>query len=673
MCGIAAILDPRRRTSAETARDHVQRMTDALAHRGPDHSAVWLDANAGIALGHTRLAVIDLSAAGNQPMLSGDRRLTIVYNGELYNTPELRTELERQGHAFRGHSDTEVLLAGCATWGVQRCLMRADGMFAFALWDARDRSLTLARDRLGEKPLYWGRVGDLWLFASELKALRVHPAWQGELDPAALEAYLRYRFVPAPMTIYRGIQKLPPAHILEVRGGGEPRLTRYWDAAAVAADGPVAIDDKTAIDELDMLLGDAVGRRMIADVPLGSFLSGGIDSSLVTALMQARGMGRVRTFSIGFRARGFDEAPFARAVATHLGTDHTELYAEPADAIALIPQLATIYDEPFADASQIPTCLLAGLTRQHVTVALAGDGGDELFAGYRRYQETDQAWRRLSRLPRSCRRLAGYGFGAFGKALRSTSLGRSLAITPLCPSPERLEYWASIAGLADADAFYHQRGLQWRDATKEGRPPANGSGGNGRAAPPVGDFFARMQLADLMSYLPDDILTKVDRATMAVALECRAPLLDREVVEFALRLPRHLKVRDGIGKWALRRVLARYLPEPLFDRPKVGFSVPLGNWLRGPLRPWAEGLLDRRRLDEEGLLDPGAVTERWQQHVAGRRDWSAHLWTILMLQAWRESTTSAVLGSSGEKRCVSVYANGQSASPIYGNATNIVS
>ncbi len=656
MCGLVAIIEQSHRTTTEALRDQAQRMTNALSHRGPDRQSIWIDAGAGVALGHTRLAVIDLSTAGNQPMVSADGTMAIAYNGELYNAPQIRDELSALGRTFRGHSDTEVLLEGCSAWGVRECLSRADGMFAFALWDSQQRTMTLARDRLGEKPLYWGQLEGQWLIASELKALRAHPAWRGQLDPAALADYLRCRCIPAPLTIYRGFQKLPPAHLLEVRLNAKPRMSRYWEAATVAARGPIAIDDETAIDELERLLGDAVARRMVSDVPLGSFLSGGIDSSLVTTMMQMRAAAPVRTFSIGFRADAFNEAPFARAIATHLGTDHTELYVDPADAMELIPRLAEIYDEPFADASQIPTCLLAALTRQHVTVALSGDGGDELFGGYRRYQETDRAWARLNRMPKLGRRLAGFGLQAVGKALRDTPIGRSAAGSAWLPSTDRLEYWSSIATVADADAFYAYRGTQWRNANDVLRHTPESNGHESTATTLIGDFITRMQLADLTSYLPDDILTKVDRATMAVALEARVPLLDRRVVEFALGLPTRLKVRNTVGKWLLRQVLARHLPKNLFERPKAGFSVPLGSWLRGPLRPWAESLLDRRRLEVEGLLEPAIIVERWQQHLAGRRDWSAHLWTVLMLQAWLDRTHAARGSVLDRNNCVASYA-----------------
>ncbi len=648
MCGIAGIVETTgSRGTADLARS-IASMTAALAHRGPDRQATWTGPQQRVALGHTRLAIVDLSAAGDQPMVSADGRLVLTYNGELYNAGELRAELEGLGHRFRGHADTEVLLAGCVAWGVEACLHRTNGMFAFGLWNEADRCLTLARDRLGEKPLYWGCFGGRLLFASEIKALRAHPGWSPEIDPEALASYLRWRSVPAPRTIYRGLQKLRPGHLLEWRPRTGVRIRPYWDPVAIAARGALELDDDEAVDRLDGLLRDAVGRRMVADVPLGGFLSGGINSSLVTALMQAQSRVPVRTFSIGFREGGFDEAPHARAVAAHLGTDHTELYVTPGQAQEVIPRLPRMFDEPFADASQIPTALLAALTRRHVTVALSGDGGDELFGGYRRYQEAARAWRRLCRVPPLGRRLAAGLFPLWPSLLRTSSTARAVTPDALLPMWERLDYWGRIAGAPDGGTFYTDRCAQWRDpaALLLGAVPDAGAEPAAGARP--GDLLDQMQMADLQAYLPDDVLTKVDRATMAVALEARVPLLDHRVVELALRLPRRLRVRDGVGKWALRRVLGRYVPDALVDRPKAGFSVPLAGWLRGPLRDWAEDLLDPRRLRAEGLLEPRPIIERWRQHQAGHRDWHAHLWTILMLEAWLREERTVVPAVSPE-------------------------
>lgn len=632
MCGIAGFLGGDFADAAATVRQ----MTDAIRHRGPDDADAWIDAEAGVALGHRRLSVVDLSPAGHQPMASRDGRLVIVYNGEIYNAEDLRRELT--GIDWCGHSDTEVLLEACRRWGVRRTLERLVGMFALALWDREERSLVLARDQLGIKPLFWGRFGGLVLFGSELKALRAHPGWAPAIDRNAVAAFLRHNYVPAPHTVYDGIRKLEPGTLATLKPGGEPVVERYWDLDRVAAEGlgePFTGSDAEAEEALHALLLDAVGRQMVSDVPLGAFLSGGIDSSTVVALMQARATGPVRTFSIGFREEGYDESKHAAAVARHLGTDHTELTVTPDEAREVIPRLPHIYDEPFADSSQIPTCLLSALTRRHVTVALSGDGGDELFGGYSRYALAERIWAKTRLLPRPARHL-------LAAAVEGVPPNRWDALFQLVPAakrpPQPGDKMHKLAGVLteDEDAIYRRlvshatepselvpgavepKGLLWDPAVRARVP----------------GFFERMQYLDTLTYLPDDILTKVDRASMAASLEARVPLLDTRVVEFAWRLPRRLKQRHGQGKWLLRQVLYRHVPPALVERPKMGFGVPIDSWLRGPLKDWAADLLDPSRMAQAGLLRPEPVQALWRQHQSGERNWQYHLWDVLMLQAW---------------------------------------
>lgn len=638
MCGLAGFLDARPSLSQAESLALARRMADALAHRGPDASDAWSDAEAGVGIGHRRLSIVDLTDAGAQPMVSACSRYVIAYNGEVYNADELRNGLPHI--RFRGHSDTEAILEGIARWGVEATVRQLIGMFALAVWDRRDRTLHLVRDRLGIKPLYWGRCGSAILFGSELKALSRHPLFASDIDRNALAAYVRHNYVPAPHSIYRAIRKLRPGCILSLRDGAEPVETAFWSMEDVVRRGAAAradVGDQEAIEELDVLLRDAVARRMIADVPLGAFLSGGIDSSAVVALMQAQSDRAVRTFSIGFHASGYDEATYAAAVARHLGTDHRELYVGPDQARDVVPLLPDMFDEPFADSSQIPTYLVSQLTRREVVVALSGDGGDEVFAGYNRYMVAADLWRKVGRAPAPVR-------NAVAAAIRSVSPNGWTRVFDRLPGPigrpqagDKLHKLAAVLG-GGPDELYRGLVSHW-DAPDSlvlgGREPA-GVLSDPSVALLVADQIERMQYLDTITYLPDDILTKVDRASMAASLEARVPLLDHRVVEHAWRLPMRFKIRHGESKWILRRVLERYVPRQLFDRPKMGFGVPIGEWLRGPLRDWAETLLAEARIREEGFLDPAPIRQRWSEHLSGKRNFQYSLWTILMFQAWLE-------------------------------------
>ncbi len=638
MCGIAGYWG-----DAAPEGAIAERMADRIAHRGPDDAAVWCDIAAGLALAHRRLSILDLSPAGHQPIRSPCGRYTLVYNGEIYNHLDLRTDLEHEGGAFRwrGHSDTETLLAALQHWGVRATLERLNGMFAFALWDSADRILFLARDRMGEKPLYYGRCNDTFLFGSELKALTAHPHWNGQLDHDALTLYLRHNYVPAPWSIYRGIQKLQPAHFVAIADRGRTRTEPqcYWNIRDVATHGVSDAPPDDLTDELEGLLHDAIGRRMMADVPLGAFLSGGLDSSTVAALMQAQSSRPIKTFSIGFHEDGYNEAKHARAVAEHLGTDHTELYVTPHEAMAVIPDLPVIYDEPFSDSSQIPTFLVSRMAREHVTVSLSGDGGDELFYGYGRYLLGDRVWKTLGRLPFSARQsLATLARRAPGRTLdrMQRALPQRFQVSSL---PDRLLKFAEVLAHPDAQAFYRALVSHAKDPASLVREAQEPDTLLNRpdALPPLPGMRERMMLLDMLTYLPDDILTKVDRASMAVGLEARVPLLDHRLVEFAWRVPTSLKYRDGQSKWLLRQVLYRHVPRDLMERPKMGFGVPIEHWLRGPLRDWGEALLDEKRLREEGLFDPVPIRRMWREHLSGERRWHYHLWDVLMFQAWREA------------------------------------
>lgn len=653
MCGIAGFLDRAGQHGGPDRAALLKRMADAIAHRGPDDEGFWRDDEAGIGLAHRRLAIVDISAAGHQPMPSVSGRYVLVYNGEVYNHLQLRAELDGAGKAaaWRGHSDTETLLAGFDAWGIRATLERATGMFAIAVWDRDQRILTLGRDRIGEKPLYYGWQGQgrgaVFLFGSELKAVRGHPAFENNINRDAVSLMLRHNYIPAPYSVYQGISKLPAGALLHIsEQNPDGQLETYWSGAGVALHGASHPFDGTpaaAVDALEVLLKDAVRQQMVADVPLGAFLSGGIDSSTVVALMQAQAARPVKTFTIGFHEAGFNEAEHARAVARHLGTEHTELYVTPEQAIAVIPRLPALYDEPFSDSSQIPTFLVSQLARSKVTVSLSGDAGDELFCGYGRYQMTARLWKRLALLPAPVRKLAASGLTAVSTGTWNRIGAR---IAPLLPRAARfanpgdkLHKGAGVLQSATLDALYLALMSHHADPASMligGAEPATLMNGDGGAIAALGDM-QRMMARDMLSYLPDDILVKVDRAAMGVSLESRVPFLDHRVVEFAWSLPQSMKVRDGQSKWALRQVLYRHVPQALIERPKMGFGVPIGAWLRGPLRPWAEALLDESRLRREGFFNVQMVRTTWAEHLSGARNWQYRLWDVLMFQAWLEA------------------------------------
>lgn len=645
MCGFTGFLSAAGVVDSNPTQYLLRQMANEIAHRGPDSGGYWVDPAAGIGLAHRRLAIVDLSTAGSQPMASASGRFVLAFNGEIYNHHHIREALEREGNLvaqWRGHSDTETLLAGFETWGLVATLQRAIGMFAIALWDRELRSLTLARDRLGEKPLYYGWQGEgqraAFLFGSELPALRRHPAFTAEIDRDALSLYMRHNCIGGSNSIFTGIRKLLPGHVLTVSSEApEPVSYTWWSGADVAEQGikhPFMGSPDDAVTELEYLLRNAVSQQMTADVPLGAFLSGGVDSSTVVALMQAQSSRPVRTFSIGFHEAGYNEAKHAKAVAKHLGTDHTELYVKPEDALAVIPKLPTLYSEPFADSSQIPTFLVSQLARQHVTVALSGDAGDELFCGYSRYQMTASVWDKVSCLPRPIRQLAAGMItavppGAWDKAGGLLSMSRV---------GDKLHKGAALLGSRGVADLYRGMVSHWADPASVvlgANEPTTLLFGESPTLFGLGDV-ERMMALDMLSYLPDDILVKVDRAAMGVSLETRVPMLDHRVVEFAWSLPLAYKLRDGETKWPLRQVLYRYVPRDLIDRPKMGFGVPIDHWLRGPLRDWAETLLAESRLRSEGFFDPAPIRQKWVEHLSGQRNWQYHLWDVLMFQAWLE-------------------------------------
>ncbi|MGD0381573.1 MAG: asparagine synthase (glutamine-hydrolyzing) [Acidimicrobiales bacterium] len=649
MCGITGFWD-RGSSRVDEARRSLLAMSETLRHRGPDDNGEFLEEGAGVALASRRLAIVDLSRHGHQPMVSSDGRFVLAYNGEIYNYRDLRAQLEAAGHRFGGGSDTEVVLTAAQHWGLHGALVRCNGMFALSLWDRRERRLHLARDRFGEKPLYYGWSGPALLFGSELKALRAHPIFDGEIDRGALALYFRHNCVPAPYSIYRTVAKLAPASIVTFEEGTAPGTMpvpeAYWslgDVAQAAASARRPMSVESAIDELDTVLRGAVGLRMHADVDLGAFLSGGIDSSLVVALMQAQNTSKVKTFTIGFEDATFDEAAEARAVAQHLGTEHHELLVTAADALEVVPRLPDIYDEPFADSSQIPTAVLARMARAHVTVALSGDGGDELFGGYNRYAWADRFWKRVAPVPLVLRRATAAMLGAVPPLWWDRAFAGAGRVLPdslaLRMPATKIEKVARVLPAAD---LHHTYMTLVSHTEHSGRLVPGAVEPltvltDPERWPTLDDPVERMMYLDTMTYLPDDILTKVDRATMASSLEGRMPFLDPDVADLAWRLPHDHKIKGSTGKWLLRRLLHRYVPPALVERPKAGFGVPVGQWLCGPLRPWAEALLDPGRLRRDGFLEPEVVGRMWGQHLSGRRDRQFELWDVLMFQAWLDA------------------------------------
>lgn len=644
MCGIAGFIEPHDFASKPSMSELAGEMARRLHHRGPDDRGDWIDADCGIGLAHTRLSILDVSQCGHQPMVSRDGRHVLVFNGEVYNFQDIRKRLVASGSQFVSDSDTEVLVEAIATWGLEKTLPELVGMFAFGVWDREKRTLSLARDRLGEKPLYHGWLGNSFVFASELKALRAHPEWTGTIDREALTLYLRHGYVPGPRSIYAGIAKLPPGCLLRVGrvSSGQAAPEPYWTLQDAAERAPRFFDgsEVEAIDRLENILRKAIHQQMVADVPLGAFLSGGVDSATVVALMQAESASPVRTFTIGVNDPTYDEAPAARAIAGHLRTQHTELYVNAEDGLELIPRLSEIYDEPFADSSQIPTLLVSQLARRSVTVSLTGDGGDELFGGYERYVRAPALATRLGRIPGPLRRQIGRALLARPAlaALDSTvrfdggriaERGRRLGEILEHHSP--LGIYRALHSSWPQPASVVVSGSEPLTPLTSPRLPWSGKG-----------FAEQMLIADAVSYLPDDLLVKVDRASMAVSLETRVPMLDHRVVEFALKIPWDLKVRGGVRKWILREVLHRHVPRNLVVGPKRGFAIPIGEWLRGPLRSWADRLLDKDRIRAEGFFKPELIHAKWVEHKKGTFDWSSALWTVLMFQAWYESQVVSI-------------------------------
>ncbi len=620
-------------------------MSDTLAHRGPDDSGIWADEKDGICLAHRRLAILDLSPLGHQPMVSQSKRYVLIFNGEIYNYMEIRKDLELKNCNFKGHSDTEVMLAAFETWGLFESLKKFIGMFAIALWDQKEKQLYLIRDRLGKKPLYYGFMGNAFLFGSELKALKAHPEFQKRINRNALTAFLRYSYIPTPYSIYENIYKLNPGTVLTLKlekRWNQVKLTSYWSFEEIAQksrDLPSHKNETEAIEELESLLKNAVKIRMYSDVPLGVFLSGGIDSSLITALMQVQSEIPIKTFTIGFQESDYNEAPYSKEIAKHLGTNHAELYLSPKDAMEVIPLLPILYDEPFADSSQIPTYLVSKVAKQQVTVALSGDGGDEIFGGYNRYLTGKNIWGKISRLPTPLKKISSIGMTKISPQVIDSIFSLfnrfNFAFLKEERPGEKLHKLAQILTVSSCEEMYYQFISHWKDPeaiVMNGKEPLTylkTIQWNSKMS-----CVEKMMAWDTLTYLPDDILAKVDRASMGVSLEVRAPLLDHRVVEYAWNLPEELKIRQKETRWILRKILYQYVPKELIERPKMGFGLPIGEWLRGSLREWAESLINEQKLKNENFFQPEPIREKWEEHLSKKRNWYDLLWNILMFEAW---------------------------------------
>jgi asparagine synthase (glutamine-hydrolysing) len=649
MCGIAGFLHTSfNRDLWETTLTDMAR---TIAHRGPDDEGIWFDMDSGIGLAHRRLSIIDLSENGHQPMASHSGRYIITYNGEIYNFRDIKKALEDERIQWRGHSDTEVILAAIEAWGLENSLKRFIGMFALALWDKKTHILHLCRDRLGIKPLYYTKVPNGFLFASELKPLTKHPDFKPEIDRNSLALFFRHNYIPDPYSIYCDTWKLTPGSILSIpfesieNSHKDKRSTKYWSAREIAVSGqknPSKISEREAVEQLEVLLRDSVNLRMISDVPLGVFLSGGIDSSTIAAIMQMDSQKPIKSFSIGLFEEGYNEANHAREVAKHLGTEHTELYVTPEDTIKVIPELPHLYDEPFSDSSQIPTYLLSKMTRKHVTVSLSGDGGDELFGGYNRYFWSRRIIKHTGWMPHEAKKQIANLAQKISPLTWDSILYKLMEAFPdkykLDMPGDRIHKLCEVMKMRSPEAMYRDLVSHWKHPERivlgasEYITPLTDNNLQ-RAIP---DYTHLMMYLDLTTYLPGDILTKVDRASMGTSLESRVPLLDHRLVEFAWKLPLSMKIKGNQGKWILRQVLYKYVPENLVERPKTGFGIPIDSWLRGSLKEWAESLLDETRLQKEGLLNPKPIRQKWQEHLSGKRNWQYLLWDVLMFQAWKE-------------------------------------